>query len=286
MAAVFLLVNYPLFFNYDNFIYGLKDEVGHAVSGHTLNVYPFHHWFGFHLVNSLIPGLSLAVTLLALGGLAWTVRQWQSAVVADKLLFVYTLVFYFIHELIPMKAFPDYMRYMIPIAPAMIYFACKAIFHISQWMRGYSAKPMARNISWVLAGAVVLAPFYDTWMIDTNLNNDTRSKVVKWIASTKEKVWYERYTMDNENYAKADLTAIDIPTARSSGVAYLIASSFNYDRFFIGSQWPGQPSKVYKKSKKYNRLFSFPYTEIKPAYKTFAFSNPVIRIIDIRGLEN
>lgn len=32
-------------------------------------------------------------------------------------------------------------------------------------------------------------------------------------------------------------------------------------------------------------LYSYPYTEIKPAYKTFAFSNPVIRIIDIRDPE-
>lgn len=68
MALVFLLVNYPLFLNIGNFFSGLGDEVGHAIGGHTLNVYPFHHWFGFHLVNSLIPGISITVTLLALGG--------------------------------------------------------------------------------------------------------------------------------------------------------------------------------------------------------------------------
>jgi hypothetical protein len=59
-------------------------------------------------------------------------------------------------------------------------------------------------------------------------------------------------------------------------------SSFNYERFFIGAEWWGQQPKVYKTHKKYMQLFSYPYREIIPAYKTFAFSNPVIRIIDIR----
>ena len=123
MGLVFLLVNHPLFMDFRNFFSGFSDEAGHVFRGHILNVYPFHHWFGFHLVNSLVPGMSLLVTLLALGGLACTVRQWKSAAVPDKLLLTYTLIFYFFHEISPMKAFPDYMRYMIPIAPAMIYFA-------------------------------------------------------------------------------------------------------------------------------------------------------------------
>lgn len=283
-ASVFLLVNYPLALNIKIFFDGLTNEVGHVVGGHTLNVYPFQHWFGFHLVNSLIPGMSLVVTLLALVGLTVTAWRWQKAAVVDKLLFVYTMVFYFVHEITPMKTFPDFMRYMIPIVPAMIYFACKAISEISQGVPSYSGKTMGRIASGVLAGAVILTPLYDTWRLDSHLIDDTRLQVQQWIDLAQGETWGERYTL-GKDWKKRYLTEIDISEARKSGVAYLAVSSFSYERFFIGSQWSWQNQAVYETHKKYIRLFSYPYVEIKPAYKSFAFSNPVIRIIDIREPE-
>jgi len=281
MASVFLLVNYPLFLNWNIFFSGLTNEVGHVVGGHTLNVYPFQHWFGFHLVNSLIPGMSLVVTFLALGGLAVTGWRWKQAVVVDKLLFVYTMVFYLVHEISPMKTFPDFMRYMIPIVPAMIYFACKAISKISQWPQEYFRKAMVHGVPWVLAGAVFLVPLYDTWQLDSHLIDDTRLQAQQWIDSAQGETWGERYTL-GKDWKTRYLTEVDISEARKSGVAYLAVSSFSYERFFIGSQWSWQNKDVYETHKKYMRLFTYPYVEIKPAYKTFAFSNPVIRIIDIR----
>lgn len=287
MGLIFILVNYPVFLNIDIFFSGITTEIGRAIGGHTLNVYPFHHWFGFHLVNSLIPGMTLPVTLLALAGLAYTVVQWKSVAMVDKLLLAYALVFYFFHEISLMKAFPDYMRYMIPIVPAMAYFACRAIEQIYKQIReGLTAKWLARGLPLVLIGAVILIPGYDTLMLDSNLANDTRSKAQEWVASTKENVWVERYTLLKKNFKHRYLARMDILEARKSGIAYLIVSSFNYERFFIGAEWSGQDPKVYETHKRYMRLFSYPYTEIKPAYKTFAFSNPVIRIIDIRDPEN
>jgi 4-amino-4-deoxy-L-arabinose transferase-like glycosyltransferase len=283
MALVFLLVNYPLIFNFKTFFTGFTNEVGHMVGGHTLIVYPFQHLFGFHLVNSLIPGMSLVVTLLALGGLAFTAWRWKEAVGVDKLLFIYTLVFYFAHEISPMKTFPGFMRYMIPIAPAMIYFACKAISQIRQWMPGYSTQMITRAVPWALAGAIVLVPLYDSWQLDSHLIDDTRLQAKKWIDASGGKAWGERYTLGN-GWRQRYLTELDIAEARKSGIAYFVVSSFSYERFFIGSQWSWQSQDVYETHKNYMRLFSHPYVEIKPAYKTFAFSNPVIRIVDIRDL--
>ncbi len=287
MAGVFLLVNYPLFLNMGNFFSGLGDEVGHAIGGHTLNVYPFHHWFAFHLINSLVPGLTLGVTLLALGGLAITLGRWNDASTADRLLLAYTMVFYFVHEISPMKTFPDFMRYMIPIVPAMMYFACKAIEQMCQRIRETpTMKFFTPGLALVLTGVVLFIPGHDTWMLESNLVNDTRSKAQEWVAGTKDKVWSERYTLERGNFTKTFITKVDIEEARKAGVSYLLASSFNYERFFIGAGWSGQDDKVYKTHKKYAWLFSYPYQEIKPTYKTFAFSNPVVRIVDIRDPEN
>lgn len=286
MGVTFLLVNYPLVLNLGTFFTGFITEIGRAIGGHTLYVYPFHHWFGFHLVNSLIPGMSLAATLLALGGLAVTIRQWKSADVVDKLLLTYALIFYFFHEISPMKPYPDYMRYMTPIVPALAFFAAKAIQQIDQRIReGSTMKWLARGLPLVLAGVLIITPGHAAWTLTSNLINDTRSKAREWVDSSDEKVWFERYAL-GEGMTKRHLTEVDILEAKKSGVAYLIASSFNYERFFIGAQWSLQQPKVYEMHKKYVRLFSYPYIEIKPAYKSFAFSNPVIRIIDIRDPEN
>ncbi len=56
-----------------------------------------------------------------------------------------------------------------------------------------------------------------------------------------------------------------------------------YERYRIASRLKGQKQIVYLIQRKYEHLFShYPVQEFKPAYRTFAFSNPTIRIIDIR----
>jgi len=140
---------------------------------------------------------------------------------------------------------------------------------------------MVHGVPWVLAGAVFLVPLYDTWQLDSHLIDDTRLQAQQWIDSAQGETWGERYTL-GKDWKTRYLTEVDISEAKKSGVAYLAVSSFSYERFFIGSQWSWQNKDVYETHKKYMRLFTYPYVEIKPAYKTFAFSNPVIRIIDIR----
>ena len=68
------------------------------------------------------------------------------------------------------------------------------------------------------------------------------------------------------------------------GVNYVLASSFMYDGFFLGSRLPGQDPEVYRIHERYVELFKRPYVEIRPAYRSFGFNDPVIRIIDIRPL--
>jgi hypothetical protein len=65
-------------------------------------------------------------------------------------------------------------------------------------------------------------------------------------------------------------------------VKYLVASSFSYDRYFRGVQMAGQRPEIQKHYLKYKELFSsYEYTEIQPKYKTYLYSNPVIRIVHL-----
>lgn len=55
-----------------------------------------------------------------------------------------------------------------------------------------------------------------------------------------------------------------------------VASSFHYDRYQLGTKLQNQRDAGYE------FLFRYPYAEIRPDYKSFAFSNPVLRIVDLR----
>jgi hypothetical protein len=77
------------------------------------------------------------------------------------------------------------------------------------------------------------------------------------------------------------LADYNLQKLRSFKVKYLVASSFLYERYEYGAQLSDQKQKVYRRHNAYKELFLHPYIEIKPVYKSFAFSNPTIRIIDI-----
>ena len=69
----------------------------------------------------------------------------------------------------------------------------------------------------------------------------------------------------------------------NEGVTHVVASSFLYERIARGAALtPGADGLVHEYAEKYRRLFARPYTEIPPAYMSFAFSDPTIRIVDIR----
>jgi hypothetical protein len=59
-------------------------------------------------------------------------------------------------------------------------------------------------------------------------------------------------------------------------------SSFVYQRFAVGAALDAQAPAVHAAHRRFEELFALPYTEFAPDYRSFAFSNPVVRIIDLR----
>ncbi len=280
ILPVFLLINFPILLDPANFYNGIAFESRHVTEGHTLKISPVQHLFGFHLMNSLIPGISLSVTFFALFGIACTIYKWKGAERVDKLLAVYTALFYFAHELSPMKAAPDYMRYMILITPSLIFFAGKFVYYTNMTIKGISKRWAVQQGASALMAVMIILPLYDTVLLDYYLRNDTRIEAEEWVSSRGGRAVYEYYATAK----KADVwsvAAVNVQKAKRLGIDYLVASSFRYERYFIGAQLSGQHQSVQDMHERYVRLFSNPYVEISPAHKSFAFSNPVIRIVDI-----
>lgn len=282
--VVFVVVNFPIFLHPEKFFEGVNHEAGHLIRGHRLKIHAIPHGFSFHLLHSIVPGISLGLTLLALGGLAHTAWKWRETSGAEKLFFLYVTIFYFANEIIPLKPFPDFMRYMIPVVPLLVIFSCRAIPYIESWLQAAFRMRTTRRLSLPLMTLFILWPLYDSIVLDYHLTRDTRFKSQEWVESSGEKVLYGRYT--NTFKLNGDFRTIldvDIAGAKKSGVEFLLVSSFVYDRYLKGGKLQGQNQRVYELYEKYNRLFSQPYMEIKPEHKSFAFSNPVIRIVDIRN---
>jgi hypothetical protein len=206
--------------------------------------------------------------------------MWQ-----ERLLIAYVLLFYFAVEISPLKPHPDYMRYIIPIVPVMIYFAYRGIQLLSLFKL---KKPFIILIT-IISMAL---PLYETIQLVYHLNKDTRYKADQWIKSHGGMAIFEQYAIEARKsnlaqqpgyqYVKT-LADLDLEEVKNKKIPYLVASSFMYDRYFLGSKLKNQPKEIYRYHQEYELLFKYPITEIKPDYKSFAFSNPTIRILDIRN---
>lgn len=281
-CLVFVVVNFPIFLHPEKFFEGVNHEAGHLLRGHRLKIHAIPQGFSFHLLHSIVPGISWGLTLLALGGVIHSAVKWKENSSAEKLFFLYVAIFYFANELIPLKPFPDFMRYMIPVVPLLIIFSCRSIAFIESWIRAAFRMRTTRNLTLPLMILFILWPLYDSILLNYHLTRDTRYKSQQWVESSGKKVLYGRYT--NTFKLNGDFRTIldvDIAGAKKNGVEYLLVSSFVYDRYLMGGKLQGQDKRVYELNEKYGRLFSQPYIEIKPEHKSFAFSNPVIRIVDI-----
>lgn len=281
--TTFLLINYPLFFNLEKFFTHLNYEITHALSGHGViglgNQDPIaityrDFWFGFHLMYSIVPGMTLLMALFGVGCFLYAVFKWRVLGQQEKILVFTALFFYLAVECSPMKPFPDFMRYVLPIIPILLYFGFKGIQYLSK-----KHVLLCRIASPILLIGMGYAA-WDSSQLIYHLRHDTRDLAVEWIAQSGKNVKGELYTTFDRRIRT--VSSLDISNERKQGVEYLLVSNFMYDRIMIANRLQECPEAIRKAYTIYQNLFELPYIEIKPAHRSFAFSNPTIRIIDIR----
>jgi hypothetical protein len=74
-------------------------------------------WRVFHLRESLWPGLGTPLLALGLIGLAAPFVAARERRMPLALIASFTLLWYAVHEATPLKPFPDFSRYMLPLVP-------------------------------------------------------------------------------------------------------------------------------------------------------------------------
>jgi hypothetical protein len=128
------------------------------------------------------------------------------------------------------------------------------------------------SLSWALLDSSLLC-----W----NLERDTRAiayRCTKEQLPSQASVVFGRHSIERELDDRQYLT---FQSLMNAGSDFLVVSSFQYDRFLEVANLQGQDSRVYEQAEEFRKLFELPFKEFRPAYRSFAFSNPVIRVVQL-----
>ena len=287
--VIALLVNFPGVIDPEQLFWGISKETDHLSYGHTLRIYPLPHYFSFHLFNSLLPGLTAPILVFALLGFFISIARWRRISTAYRVLIIYVLIYYFAHELTPMKPSPGFVRYMIPISPVLIIFCVTTLNWLWCFVSQHLTLKIANIATMALLVTIAAVPLYTSIRLVANFNqNDTRVEAFRWLSERKEdgEVYFGKQTLIPNKISGRiySLSETELQDLRSAGFRYVVASSFGYDVYYRGATLEGQIPKVYRAKDRFDEIFqTYPYHEIQPDYMSFAYSNPVVRIIDISG---
>ena len=273
--GVFGLVEIPALLTFTQFQSAVEFELAHASRGHDVRL-PISLTYGlFHLRESLLPGLGLPLLILGLLGLA---VPWLSPPERRRPLIViaaFALLWYAMHEISPLKPFPGFARYMLPLAPILIILG--AAF-VSEFFRLFGLDNIMAAL--VIVGAALPA-FYASLLINGPIQDDLRSVVPAIVLSSEPRTAFDSYTRFRGVGGVGRQASIRAPaTAATDDV--LVTSSFTYGRY---AQFGNinQPKKTRAVATYYADLFKLPYLEVVSGRPSYGFFNPVIRIIALDG---
>jgi len=167
------------------------------------------------------------------------------------------------------------MRYVAPIVPLLLLILAR---EADRGIRS-APRPARLGLQGVLAVLVVAIPLAVSVRLDRELTRDTRARVEAWTARTGARVWFGNYA---DLDSRAEITEADPDSLLRAGVTHLAVSSFDYDRYLLAGRLGGQHPEVMERYRAYRALFRRPYRDFAPGYRSFAFSNPTIRVIDLR----
>lgn len=262
----------------------LSSELRHGIVGHTLQVWPIDTFFAYHFLNSLVPGLSWPVAFFFIVGLLSGLIPALRFSRAETIVLIALGVFYLAHEISPTKPWPASIRYMVPVAPLVVIFALKGVF------APFRLKSRLKPRRWMppaiaVCLALIVLPAAQSVSLIRNLKDDTRLRVRGLTARHMAEIYsyFGHRSGKPANQIRIGFAgATPLKKIVKSGAGFLLLSSFAYGRFMIGKTLAFQPDRVYRIAERYEKLLACPGRTIAPRYRSFGFSNPTIRIVDLR----
>jgi hypothetical protein len=271
--AVFALIELPALVDYGQFQASLDGNLVHAAYGHDVPR-PLSLTFGvFHLRQSLVPGLGWPLLILGLLGLA---TPWLAPPERRRPLMVislFALLWYAAHEISPLRPYPGFARYMVPVAPLLVILAGAFIYELARRMQVAASASLAAAVLLIAA----LPALYLSLRINGPAQENPRSVISALDFGDNGRIAFDSYTRFAGPAGTVDNTPPDATTAD-----IFVTSSFRYDRF-ADAGGRTQRGRTRKMAAAYAALFEKPYLEVTNGRPTYAFFNPVLCIVALDG---
>jgi 4-amino-4-deoxy-L-arabinose transferase-like glycosyltransferase len=288
--AVFAVVQAEGLWNLETMLSGMGTETVHVLSGHKVRIWGHTYLFGFHLVNSLVPGLSWGVVIVGLAGAVLVLaegapegRDAPATRTLDRFLLLALVVLYLVIEILPMKAYPGFIRYALPLAPLLVYFAALAIYGMASRLPGRFVQGVAPVFMLALLG---VAPAARSIALAGQMPLDTRIVYRDRIAALPGNVLLDRHVWGGgppPDRMRDVVPFYDRTPAELAAADFVVTSSFQYERYFDAEALLHQKKGAILRLEAYRSLFQCPYEALEPAVRSFAFINPTLRIVNVRG---
>lgn len=218
--------------DFPSFYRGFSSEQAHMQRGHGVPIDAWSQFWMFHFWRSVIPGMSVWTTLIALvgaGALLWRRRKEDLFVVAMVLLF------YLPSEFVKAKPPPQPERYMVPVIPFLALCAAAILQTLSL--------TRMRILALLGVALAILVPANRSIGLASELNDDTRDQMGRWMIANlprgaKVLGDYQRYQPDFfdgefqlEYPGGGDLFELLVTeSAKKSEYDYMLLSNFAYER--------------------------------------------------------
>jgi hypothetical protein len=281
-VAVIVLANIPMLLEPARAASELGAETKGIFTGHWDGV---AYAPGFHFTHSLWQGVGPAFMAFAAIGLLLPVLLRGPADPMDRLMVIYAVIYYAAIELSPMKPGPDAGRYALPLVVPLAYFFGVALAD----GRAFIGKtlPGWRRVSTLAlyTAAIGIAAVSATASVRlvAGLTNDTRNQADRMLVGKDAQIVSEVYgtSIGKRVPSLADLD----PERLDPETRYLVASSFLYGRYEYGAAVGGPRNAAATEIwAKYRAIFAaHRYCEVRPAFETYAMSNPTIGIVDLKA---
>jgi len=306
LTVVAFLLSTPSVLRYPGeFLTGLSFEGRHAMSGHgilepwntgsgaaakspkdPLTISPLSSLWTYHLRHSLTPGISLAGMFLVMIGAFIAITRGDRAwwVVASGL-----GLFYLVLETLPLKPPPFAARYMVAALPYAALLAGGTIAYARE-----SRLPLKVLVCLLFAATIGLNGFRSFQQLEA-MRPDTRDEARAWILRNIPHgarliipglIWYTPFagSFHGQNFpyeiaADEDPPVPQLLTASLNPRAYLLVSSFNYERYLDHPDFNPEMSRFYRSLlEQYTPLATF-----RVPFRSLGYHNPTIMIFHLAG---
>lgn len=294
-GLTFLAINSVLFEDPNVFLSGVAHEHQHAINGHTVPIRWNDFYFLYHFWYSVLPGMTIPMAIFCCISyfcvLIKVVRKKSPDTNAGiQLLLVFCAVFYAAAEISPSKPNPDECRYILPVVPLLIFFGVYFLRDACAWFEKVPDKSLVKRFGLaspsrlllvVVFGGAVSYSLYDSAMLNRYMINDTRKSLERELASRQLVTKGEPLTNTN-NSAKWGFD-IDIRELSSEFPDHYVCGSFGFDIFLRTEGLANQSDRTNARRSVYKSLLSKEAFRVEPAYRSFAFSNPTLIVVELES---